>query len=196
MAPNPRANVARRQAEDNPAGPRAWMHVLLTSFLTVTLFGLAGCDKPPTWSELIGKKKEEAPAPAPVVKQAEPTKAAPAPAPKQPEAPKKTAQEAMAQFNSTPVYRRTNEQLAELASFPEVRDQITNLDIQSKRSQRRRVCGTAQVRPRRATEHQHAQLRQRGARQRRQDEKRHLTLDGQGRRRTRTATRGWAISSK
>jgi hypothetical protein len=131
MAPNPRANVARRQAEDNPAGPRAWMHVLLTSFLTVTLFGLAGCDKPPTWSELIGKKKEEAPAPAPVVKQAEPTKAAPAPAPKQPEAPKKTAQEAMAQFNSTPVYRRTNEQLAELASFPEVRDQITNLDIQS-----------------------------------------------------------------
>ena len=131
MAPNPRANVARRQAEHNPAGPRAWMHVLLTSFLTVTLFGLAGCDKPPTWSELIGKKKEEAPAPAPVVKQAEPTKAAPAPAPKQPEAPKKTAQEAMAQFNSTPVYRRTNEQLAELASFPEVRDQITNLDIQS-----------------------------------------------------------------
>jgi Leucine-rich repeat (LRR) protein len=132
MALNPRGNVARRQAEGNRPGPRAWMHVLLTSLLTVTLFALAGCDKPPTWSELVnGKKKDEAPPAVPVARQAEGPKAAPAPAPKQPEAPKKTAQEAMAQFNSTPVYRRTNEQLAELASFPEVRDQITNLDIQS-----------------------------------------------------------------
>ncbi len=107
------------------------MTVLSTSLLTVALVALAGCEKPPTWSELIGKKKEEAPAPTPVAKQAEPPKAAPTLAPKQPEAPKKTAQEAMAQFSATPVYRRTNEQLTELASFPEVRDQITNLDIQS-----------------------------------------------------------------
>ncbi len=108
------------------------MHVLSTSLLTVALVALAGCEKPPTWGELVnGKKKEEAPPAAPVAKQAEPPKGAPAAAPKQPEAPKKTAQEAMAQFNQTPVYRRTNEQLSELASFPEVRDQITTLDIQS-----------------------------------------------------------------
>jgi internalin A len=100
--------------------------------VAATLFGVAGCEKVPTWSELVNGKKETpaTPAAAPVAKQAPPV--APAkPAPKPVEAPKKTAQEAIAEFNSTPVYRRTDAQLAELASFPEARDQVTNLDVQS-----------------------------------------------------------------
>ena len=85
----------------------------------------------PLLSELIhGKKKDAAPPPAPVAKQAEAPKAAPQAAPQTPEPPKKTAQEALAQFNSTPTYRRTNEQLAELASLPEARDQLTVLELQ------------------------------------------------------------------
>jgi hypothetical protein len=107
------------------------MQAIATSVVAASLFSLAGCEKVPTWSELVNGKKKDAPAaPAPVAKQAEAPKAAPQPVPQTPEPPKKTAQEALAQFNSTQTYRRTNEQLAELASLPEARDQITVLELQ------------------------------------------------------------------
>jgi internalin A len=107
------------------------MQTVVASLAAAAIFGLAGCEKPPTFSELIHGKKQEAPAkPAPVVQQTQPTQAAPKPAPQVVEAPKRTAQEALAQFNSTPTYKRTDQQLAELASLPEARDQITSLQLQ------------------------------------------------------------------
>jgi internalin A len=107
------------------------MQTVVASLVAAAIFGLAGCEKPPTFSELIHGKKQEAPAkPAPVVQQTQPTQAAPKPAPQVVEAPKRTAQEALAQFNSTPTYKRTDQQLAELASLPEARDQITSLQLQ------------------------------------------------------------------
>ncbi len=131
MALNPRATVARRQVEARPTGPSAWIRILSTTLLPLALLALAGCEKPPTWNELVGGKKDEAKPAAPTPPPVKTPTATPAPVAKQPEAPKRTAQEAMALFNQTPVYRRTNEQLSELASLPEARDQITNLDIQS-----------------------------------------------------------------
>jgi hypothetical protein len=131
MVTKPRATVARRQPKRSGTTLRSLIPAIATSVVAAAFFGLAGCEKPPTFDELIHGKKKEA---APVAKQAEPPKAAPqaAPqaAPKQPEPPKKTAQEALSQFQSTPTYRRTNEQLAELASLPEARDQITVLELQ------------------------------------------------------------------
>jgi Leucine-rich repeat (LRR) protein len=132
MVTKPRAAVARRKPERSGSGPRIFMQAIATSALAAAICTLAGCEKPPTFSELLhGKKKDAAPLPpVPVVKQGDAPKAAPQAAPATPEPPKKTAQEALAQFNSTQTYRRTNEQLAELSSFPEVRDQMTALELQ------------------------------------------------------------------
>jgi hypothetical protein len=129
MVTQPRATVARRKPHRRGLGAKTLLQAIATTFVAAALLALAGCEKPPTFDELIhGKKKE---APAPVAKQAEPPKAAPQAAPQTPEPPKKTAQEALAQFNSTPTYKRTNEQLAELSSLPEARDQLTVLDLQA-----------------------------------------------------------------
>jgi hypothetical protein len=89
---------------------------------------LSGCDKVPTFSELINGKKKEPPAPTPVAK----GPSVPAPKvglPKPPEKPKRAPQEVLAEFNSTPRERRTNAQLAELANLPEAADQITAMDL-------------------------------------------------------------------
>ncbi len=94
----------------------------------VALILLCGCEKPPTFSELINGKKKEPPAPTPVVK----GPSVPAPKvelPKPPEKPKRAPQEVLTEFNSTPREQRTNQQLAELASLPEAADQITALDL-------------------------------------------------------------------
>jgi Leucine-rich repeat (LRR) protein len=109
------------------------LRAIVACLVAMALFGLAGCEKPPTFDELIHGKKKEAPSatPQPVAKQVAPPAGTPQAAPKVVEAPKKTAQEALTQFNSTPVYRRTNAQLIELASLPEARDQITALDLQA-----------------------------------------------------------------
>jgi Leucine-rich repeat (LRR) protein len=131
MVTKPRATAARRKPNRTGPGPRIFMQLIATSVVAAALCTLSGCEKPPTFDELIhGKKKDAAPPPAPVAKQAEAPKAAPQAAPQTPEPPKKTAQEALAQFNSTPTYRRTNEQLAELSSLPEARDQLTVLELQ------------------------------------------------------------------
>src|SRR5579871_1398964 len=60
MALNPQATVARRQVEARPTGPSAWIRVLSTTLLPVALLALAGCEKPPSWNELVGGKKDEA----------------------------------------------------------------------------------------------------------------------------------------
>jgi hypothetical protein len=131
MVTKPRATVGPRKPDRRRTALRTFVQAVATTLFVTAIFGLAGCEKPPTWDELIhGKKKDAAPPPAPVAKQTEAPKAAPPPAQKEPEPPKKTAQEAIAQFNSTPTFQRTNAQLAELASLPEARDQITGLELQ------------------------------------------------------------------
>jgi Leucine-rich repeat (LRR) protein len=130
MATRSRAGAAPRKPNASQTGPRTLRQAITTSLVAATLLGMAGCDKVPTWSELVNGKKKEAPAPAPVAQQPAPPKAVAQPAPKPPEPPKKTAQEALVQFNNTPTYRRTDAQLAELASLPEARDQITVLELQ------------------------------------------------------------------
>jgi Leucine-rich repeat (LRR) protein len=131
MATRSRAGATRRSPNPSQLGARTLRQSITTGLVAAALLGIAGCDKVPTWSELVnGKKKEAPPAPAPVAQQPAPPKAAPQPAPKPAEAPKKTAQEALAQFNNTPFNRRTDAQLVELASLPEARDQITHLELQ------------------------------------------------------------------
>jgi Leucine-rich repeat (LRR) protein len=131
MVTKPRATAARRKPNRTGPGLRIFRHAMATSLVAAALCTLSGCEKPPTFDELIHGKKKDATPPAPVAKQAAETpKAAPQAAPQTPEPPKKTAQEVLAQFNSTQTYRRTNEQLAELASLPEARDQITVLELQ------------------------------------------------------------------
>jgi Leucine-rich repeat (LRR) protein len=123
--------TARRRPTRGGLAPRSLMRGLIVTLFPAALVVLAGCEKPPTWDELIhGKKPAAAPAPAPVAKQAPPAKAAAQSAPREPEAPKRTAQEALSQFANTPSYKRTNAQLTELASLPEARDQITDLELQ------------------------------------------------------------------
>jgi hypothetical protein len=92
-----------------------------------TFVALSGCDKPPTFSELInGKKKEEKPPAPPQVAQT----STPAPPrkepPKEPEKPKREPQVVLNEFNTTPPERRNNQQLIELASSPESADQIVD----------------------------------------------------------------------
>jgi Leucine-rich repeat (LRR) protein len=131
MVTKPKATVARRTQGRSGASKQTVMQCIATSFAVAALFALVGCEKIPTWSELVGgKKKDAAPAAPPVAKADTPKAEAPQPAPQAPEPPKKTAQEAIAQFSSTPTYRRTNAQLAELAALPEARDQITALELQ------------------------------------------------------------------
>jgi hypothetical protein len=125
------ATVARRRPFRGGLAPRSLTTGFITSVFAAALVGLAGCEKPPTWDELIhGKKPAAAPAPTPVAKQAEVPKPQGREVPKVPEAPKRTAQEVLSQFASTPTYKRTNEQLTELASLPEARDQVTVLELQ------------------------------------------------------------------
>jgi Leucine-rich repeat (LRR) protein len=130
MATKSRAGLARRKPDAGRASARSVTQVFVASLIAAAMLGVAGCEKPPTFSELINGKKKEAPPAPPVAKQAAPAAAAPQAPPKVVEAPKRTAQEALAQFNGTPVYRRTNAQLAELAELPEARDQITVLELQ------------------------------------------------------------------
>jgi hypothetical protein len=109
---------------------RPWSSMPLSAivFVLAAFVAISGCDKPPTFSELInGKKKEEKqPAPPPVAKAS-----TPAPprteAPKEPEKPKRAPQEVVNEFNTTPPERRNNQQLIELASSPESADLITEL---------------------------------------------------------------------
>ncbi|HXY32913.1 MAG TPA: hypothetical protein VEI07_01720, partial [Planctomycetaceae bacterium] len=126
-----RAALARRKPNGSGANRRTLVQAVATLFAATALFALVGCDKIPTWSEIVnGKKKDAAPRPAaPVAKQAEAPKAAPA-VPKPPEPPKKTSQETIAEWKTTPTNRRTDAMLAALASFPEARDQITVLELQ------------------------------------------------------------------
>jgi Leucine-rich repeat (LRR) protein len=114
---------------------RAWSNMPLSAivFVLATFVALSGCDKPPTFSELInGKKKEEPPPAAPQV--AKTSTPAPPPRqepPKEPEKPKRAPQEAIAEFNATPPVKRTNQQLIELAGSPEATDQFTELALGS-----------------------------------------------------------------
>lgn len=88
--------------------------------------GLTGCEKPPTWDELIhGKKKEEKA--APVVQQA-PSNPAPAPVAK-PAPPKKTPQEVIAAFQATPPEKRNDALLGELAALPQGLEQFTEMNL-------------------------------------------------------------------
>ena len=89
---------------------------------------LAGCDKPPTFSELINGKKE-APAPSPVAKTPAEIKA-PVVA-KEPPKPEKTAQELIAAFEATPPEQRTDAQLIEMAGKPEAAAHFTELNLTS-----------------------------------------------------------------
>jgi hypothetical protein len=125
--------ISRKQV--SPSAPRRqrWSGVSLTALalLVTALVGLAGCDKPPTFSELLnGKKKEEpAPPPPPKVVQAPSTPAPVVQAPKEPEKPKRAPQEVIAEFNSTPPQKHTDAQIIELASTPEAADQYTELNL-------------------------------------------------------------------
>jgi len=88
---------------------------------------LAGCDKVPTFDELVHGKKKEAPAtssPQPAARTD-----TPALPPKAAEPPKKTPQEIIADFNSTPSQKRTDQQVVDLASIPEGRDQFTDMNL-------------------------------------------------------------------
>lgn len=108
---------------------RAWSKMSLSAivFVVAAFVAISGCDKPPTFSELInGKKKADAPAPPPVAKTSTPAPARQEP-PKPPEKPKRAPQEVVAEFNATPAERRNNQQLIELASNPDSADQITEL---------------------------------------------------------------------
>jgi hypothetical protein len=111
--------------------PERWLWASSTGLavVMVALFVLSGCEKVPTFNELInGKKKEAPPAPAPVAKApSEPVQKAQPPKP--PEKPKRAPQEMLAEFNATPGIRRTNAMLEELASQPEAADQITDMDL-------------------------------------------------------------------
>jgi Leucine-rich repeat (LRR) protein len=92
------------------------------------LVGLAGCEKPPTFSELIGNKKEEpakTAAPPPI-----PTAPTPAPvAKKAPEKPKRAPQEVLAQFKQTPPRQRTDALITELASLETGAEEITAMNL-------------------------------------------------------------------
>jgi hypothetical protein len=108
---------------------RPWSNMPLSTivFVLAAFVAISGCDKPPTFSELInGKKKEEKQtAPPPVAKAS--TGAAPrVEAPKAPEKPKRAPQEVVSEFNTTPPERRNNQQLIELAQSPEATDQYTD----------------------------------------------------------------------
>ncbi|HET6326833.1 MAG TPA: hypothetical protein VFG04_19300 [Planctomycetaceae bacterium] len=130
MATRSRAELARRKPDGKRPGSTSFMQTVVATLVAAALFGLVGCEKPPKFSELISGKKEAPPAPAQPVAKPAAAPVTPQAAPKVVEAPKKTAQEALAQFNGTPVFRRTNAQLTELAELPEARDQITVLELQ------------------------------------------------------------------
>lgn len=113
--------------------PHLWFGfpVRAMPIVLAALVGLAGCGKPPTWSELVNGKQKETPPPAPTVAKATietPPSALP---PKAPEKPKRLPQEVIAEFNATPSERRTDAQLIELASNPEAADQFTVLNLNS-----------------------------------------------------------------
>jgi internalin A len=90
---------------------------------------LAGCDKPPTFSELINGKQKEAPAPASAAKT--PAEITPPVVAKEPPKPEKTAQELVAAFEATPSQQRTDAQLIEMAGKPEAAGHFTELDLTS-----------------------------------------------------------------
>ena len=121
----PKARPSGRQLHLWAGAPLTAMTLVLAACV-----GLAGCGKPPTWSELVNGKKKEAP-PAPPVATTS-TKTPPSALPlKAPEKPKRTPQEVIAEFNATPAERHTDAQLAELASTPEAADQFTELNLNS-----------------------------------------------------------------
>lgn len=110
--------------------PHLWSGVPLTAMTIVlaAFVGLPGCDKPPTWSELVNGKKKEEPPPPKVVATPAP-QAAPVVPPKAPEKPKRSPQEVIAEFNAMPSQLHTDAQLGELASLPEAVDQFTELNL-------------------------------------------------------------------
>jgi hypothetical protein len=131
MATQANAGDARRKPKFSAPNLPTLSNVFVAAVLTTALLGIAGCEKVPTWSELVNGKKKEAAAPAAPVAQQPTAPAAPKAAPKPPAPPKmKTAQEALAEFTSTPTYRRTDQQLADLAAHPEAADQITMIELQ------------------------------------------------------------------
>jgi len=114
-----------------PAGRRRREWSLLCAAVAFALaagMGLTGCEKPPTWDELIhGKKKDEKA--TPVVQQAS-SNAAPAPAPvAKPAPPKKTPQEVIATFQATPPQKRNDSILGELAALPQGLEQFTEMNL-------------------------------------------------------------------
>ena len=123
--------VSRGVEVTRKSDPRTdpWSRTSLSAivFVLATFVALSGCDKPPTFSELInGKKKEEKPPAAPQVAKS----STPAPATQEPpkvlEKPKREPQVVLNEFNTTPPERRNNQQLIELASSPESADQIVD----------------------------------------------------------------------
>jgi Leucine-rich repeat (LRR) protein len=91
------------------------------------LAGLAGCEKPPTWSELVnGKKEDEKPA---TVATPTPSASKPIAFPTEPARPKKTPQETITQFRSKPTEQRNDQDLVELAGIGEGLDQFTGIDL-------------------------------------------------------------------
>jgi hypothetical protein len=128
-------NISRGVPESQSSARRTnpWFGTSLTVITVVlaTIMSLSGCDKPPTFSELINGKKKEAPptAPPPVAKSSTPTP--PAEPAKPPEKPKRAPQEVLAEYNSTPYNQHTDAQIRELASTPEAADQITEIYVAS-----------------------------------------------------------------
>jgi len=97
-------------------------------FVVAAFVAISGCDKPPTFSDLIhGKKKEETPAAAPQVAKA----STPAPPrhelPKEPAKPTRSPQEAKNEFDTSPPEKRNNQQLIDMAASPDTADQFTEL---------------------------------------------------------------------
>ena len=95
----------------------------------VALVLLCGCEKPPTFSELINGKKKEPPAPTPVAKgPSEPARKVELPKP--PEKPKRDRRRrCLPNSIRCRPEKHTNEQLVELASLPEAADQFTVMDL-------------------------------------------------------------------
>ena len=131
MTKNISRGVPGSQSSARRTNPCSGTSLTVITVVLAAIISLSGCDKPPTFSELInGKKKEAPPTAPPVAKSSTPTPPPAQPA-KPPEKPKRAPQEVLAEYNATPYNQHTDAQIRELASLPEAADQITELYVAS-----------------------------------------------------------------
>jgi hypothetical protein len=124
--------VEGTRTSDRRTDPCSRASLAAIVFVLATFVAFSGCDKPPTFSELINgkKKKEETPPAQQVAKTSTPAPPRQEP-PKAPEKPKREPQVVVNEFNTTPPEQRNNQQLIELASSPEAADQFTEMILTS-----------------------------------------------------------------